>query len=62
MLVTPRFYKKNVSENFEFSRDITIPSELRFGNGIYIYPTNLELNNTIELLTEIPQHGYIKCN
>jgi hypothetical protein len=29
---------------------------------MYIYPTDLELNNTSELLTEIPQNRYIKCN
>jgi hypothetical protein len=28
---------------------------------MYIYPTDLKLNNTSELLTEIPQNRYIKC-
>jgi hypothetical protein len=45
---------------FEFSRDITISSDLNIGNGIYIYNTDLGLNNISELLTEIPQNGYIK--
>jgi hypothetical protein len=45
---------------FEFSRDIRISSELNIGNGIYIYNTDLELNNISEFLTKIPQNSYIK--
>jgi hypothetical protein len=29
---------------------------------IYIYNTDLGLNNTSELLTEIPQNSYIECD
>jgi hypothetical protein len=29
---------------------------------MYIYPTDLKLNNTSKLLIEIPQNRYIKCN
>jgi hypothetical protein len=59
LVVTPRLLQNGVSENFEFLHDIMTSLELRFGNiiyiYIYIYPTDIELNNTSELLTEVPQ-------
>jgi hypothetical protein len=47
---------------FKLSHDITISSEINIGNRIYIYiyNTDLGLNNASELLTEIPQNSYIK--
>jgi hypothetical protein len=47
---------------FKLSHDITISSEINIGNKIYIYiyNTDLGLNNASELLTEIPQNSYIK--
>jgi len=39
--VMPRFLQKGISENFQFSRDITTSLELRFDRGILFFLKNL---------------------
>jgi hypothetical protein len=52
--VTPRLLQKDVSENFEFPRDITTSLELRFDSRIYFFLITWEYNTS--KLTKLPQY------
>jgi hypothetical protein len=44
--VMPHLLQKYTNENFKFSRDITISSELKFGSRIYFFLKTWDYNAT----------------